>query len=157
MTPKPISFTCYQTIDKSAVDICHEIADMSRWPDFEGYGVMPGIANARYETRTADMVGSVIAVENRDGSTHAEEILCWDVGTRVTMKLFRFQPPVSRLATHFIEDWTFKESVGSTEISRHLDLYPVSRFTRPFLWLISRLLKGAIQSHLKQMANDSNG
>lgn len=148
----PISFTCYQTIDKTAVEICHEIANMDRWPEFTGYGPMPGITEATYEKRTADMVGSVIAVRNQDGSAHAEEILRWDAGTHVTMKLHRFQPPASYLATHFIEDWTFQEKDGRTQIRRHLDLHPVSSVTRPFLWLISRLLKGAIQSHLKQMA-----
>lgn len=123
---RPLSFVCEQDIPKSAEDIAAEIANMDRWSEFNGYGPMPGIEHAEYEMRTDDMVGSRIQVRNRDGSTHVEEIEVWDPGNEIRMRLHEFSPPVSRLATHFIEHWRFEETEGITHVRRSFDMYPVN-------------------------------
>ncbi|MBK8433616.1 MAG: hypothetical protein IPL28_21085 [Chloroflexi bacterium] len=64
---KPITFACHKQIPKSAVEICTEIADVARWSEFGGYGVLPGIAHAEYETKTADMLGSRIRCATQMG------------------------------------------------------------------------------------------
>ena len=54
----PIHFESVKRITRSAHEICDEIADVTRWSEFGGYGVLPGIEQAEYERRTAAIVGS---------------------------------------------------------------------------------------------------
>lgn len=148
----PIRITSQATIPLSPEEICAEIADLSRWPEFDGYGLLPGIKMAEYEERTADMVGSRIRVENRDGSTHVEAIKAWEVGRRIVMELGEFSPPLSHIATHFVEEWGFHEQEQGTLVTRQFQLYPQRLLTRPPLWLIGRLFRRAIDQHLADMA-----
>ena len=149
---KPITFECRKQIPKSAVEICTEIADVARWSEFGGYGVLPGIAHAEYETQTADMVGSRIRVRNTDGSGHVEEIYKWVLGKEVAMKFTGFTPPLSRLATHFTEEWTLTEHERGTAVTRSFALYATRPLARPALWLISLLFRRAIARHLDEIA-----
>lgn len=149
---RPIIFQCSQTIPKSAADICAEIADTARWAEFGGYGILPGIENAAYEKRTADMVGSRIRVRNTDGSEHVEEIYKWIPGEAVGMRFGDFTPPLSYLATQFTEEWRFQAANGATHVVRQFQMFPTRSATRPVLWLISHLFRRAIARHLAQMA-----
>jgi hypothetical protein len=149
---KPITFQYYKIIPKSAVHICTEIADVARWSEFGGYGMMPGIAHAAYETQTADMVGSRIRVRNTDGSEHVEEIYKWVWGEEVAMKFTGFTPPLSRLATHFTEEWHLQEQEEGTAVTRRFALYATRPLARPVLWLISLLFRRAIARHLDKIA-----
>ena len=148
----PIHIASQAIIPLSPEEICAEFADLSRWPEFDGYGPLPGIKMAEYEERTADMVGSRIRVENRDGSTHVESIKVWDVGRQVVMELGEFSPPLSHLATHFVEEWSFQVQEQRTLVTRRFQLYPRSSLTRPPLWLIGRFFRRAIDQHLADMA-----
>ncbi len=150
----PIEFECSQVIPKSANVICAEIANLDRWPEFEGYAFLPGIQSATFEKQTEDMLGTRIRVLNKDGSTHVEEIYAWEVGQKVSMKLHEFSPPLSRLATHFNEEWDFQDQSGSTMVTRKFQLFPKNMGTRPFLWLISLFFKRAIAQHLEKMAKN---
>lgn len=149
---KPISFQCTRLIPASAHAICTEIANVDAWNQFGGYGVLPGIEKAAYETRTEDMVGSRIRVRNTDGSGHVEEILQWTPGKAVAMKLHEFTPPLSSLASHFLEEWTLVPEGSGTRVTRSFQLHPAQPVTRPLLWLISLLFRRAIERHLEQMA-----
>ncbi|MEZ4735036.1 MAG: SRPBCC family protein [Caldilineaceae bacterium] len=151
----PIRFACSATIKKSATTICAEIADVTRWREFPGYGPLPGIANAAYERRTDNMVGSRICVHNTDGSTHVEEITAWKPGVQVAMRLGEFTPPLCHLATHFTEEWSFVEDHGATQVTRSFALFPKRAMTRPLLWLIAQLFRRAIGRHLVEMAEES--
>lgn len=149
---QPICFACSATIDKSASAICAEIADVARWREFPGYGPLPGIADAIYEQRTANMVGSRIRVRNTDSSTHVEGITAWEPGVQVTMRLAEFSPPLCHLATHFTEGWRFEDAHNATLVTRKFELFPKHTVTRPLLWLIARLFQRAIARHLAEMA-----
>lgn len=140
----------------AAAQICARIARVELWPEFEGYGILPGIEAASYERRTAEMTGSRIAVRNRDGSTHVEEITEWSPGVRVTMRMQEFSPPLRSLADHFVEQWDFTEDSSGTRIRRSFSLYPRSALTRVPLWLISRLLQRAVARHLRQMQSSAD-
>ena len=74
---KPIAFNCTETIPLPPEDIAAQILDVAKWPDFRGYGPIPGIKSAEFETRTPNVVGSRIRVLNLYGSTHVEEIVEW--------------------------------------------------------------------------------
>lgn len=71
------------------------------WSKFTGYGILPGIKHARFEQKTSAIVGSRIKVENTDGSRHVEEILLWEEGKRVEMKMHEFSAPLKFMASHF--------------------------------------------------------
>ena len=149
---RPIEFQRRMTIPRSAAEICAEIADVTRWSEFSGYGVLPGIEEAEYEIRTDDMVGSRIRVRNTDGSGHVEEIISWAAGEQITLKLHEFTPPLRRIAKYFTEEWRFRAEGSATEVTRHFKLYPSRSATRPILWLISLLFRRAIARHLAEMA-----
>ena len=150
----PITFSCTATIARSAADISAEILDLSRWSEFTGYGFLPGIQSATFETRTEQIVGSRIAVQNSDGSHHIEAITEWRPGERIEMQLQEFSSPLNRVADHFVETWTFVEDENDTAVTRSFALYSTSWATRPFLWLISLAFRRAIQHHLKMMATN---
>jgi hypothetical protein len=155
---KPITFECTHVIPASATEICDQIADMARWSAFDGYGFLPGIERAAYEIRTEGMVGSRIRVTNADGSTHVEEIMRWEHGHAVRMRLHEFSPPLANLASYFDEDWRFEPHTDGTNepcttVTRTLSLYPKRMLTRPLVWLISLVFRRAIAQHLKEMAD----
>ena len=148
----PIVFQCSQMIPVSAIDICSAIADTTRWREFRGYGLLPGIESAEYENRTADMIGSRIRVRNTDGSGHVEEISQWVPGKAVGMTLQAFTPPLSYLATHFTEEWHFQSEQEATLVTRRFQMFPIRPATRPLVWLISLLFRKAIVRQLADMA-----
>lgn len=152
---QPVRFACSATINKSATAICTEIADVARWREFPGYGPLPGIANAAYERRTDNMVGSCIRVQNTDGSTHVEEITVWEPGARVAMRLGEFAPPLCHLATHFTEEWRFAGDNGAARVTRTFALFPKHAVTRPLLWLVAQLFRRAVARHLASMAQET--
>lgn len=154
-TMTPITFSCTAMIARSATDIAHEILDLSRWSEFTGYGFLPGIQSATFETRTEQIVGSRIAVQNSDGSHHIEAITEWRPGEQIEMRLQEFSEPLNRIADHFVETWTFSEDKNGTNVTRSFALYPTSWATRPLLWFISIAFRRAIQHHLKMMASDN--
>lgn len=149
---RPISFQCRKLTTKSPHEIAAEVADTERWSDFQGYAFLPGIEQAQFETRTPDMIGSRVRVRNSDGSQHVEEIIAWDPDHKIAMKFQEFTPPLSRLATHFIEELTFAPEEEATLVTRKFQMYPTNTVARLPLWLISLLFRRAIAAHLDDLA-----
>ena len=147
---KPIEITILGQTQKSPQEICSELLDTNCWSEFKGYSILPGIQNAHFETRTPTVIGSRIKVQNTDGSSHIEEIIEWDIVNKVAMKFQEFDPPLSYLATHFIEEWSFSTSNNETEISRSMTLYPKGFYGWLMLLPISRLMKKAFEKNLPQ-------
>jgi hypothetical protein len=148
---RPITFSCEATLPQHPEEIASQILDLSKWPEFNGYGPLPGIRVAEFETKTAEIVGTRIRVTNRDGSTHVEEIVEWEPTRCLRLHMHEFSPPVSRLATSFDESWEFEPNGDKTHVVRSIEMHPKSALTRPLLWLIALLLRRAIARHLKQM------
>jgi len=154
---EPIGFTCSEVLPLSSREICAEIARVEGWSGFAGYGIVPGIAHAEYETRTAGVTGSRIRVRNRDGSRHVEEVLEWDPDRRVVMRIAEFSPPLDRVCERFVETWTFEPREGGTLAHRAFALYPRSRPARLLLRGVSFFLRRAIERHLAQMKRSARG
>ena len=152
---RPIRFACQETLPYPPEQIARQILDLDRWPEFRGYGVLPGIRAAQFERQTPEVVGTRIRVTSTDGSTHVEEIVEWEPDRLLRLHMGEFSPPVSRLAIGFDETWQFEPTGEGTRVIRSFELHPRSGATRPLLWLISLLLKRAIARHLRQMKEAS--
>lgn len=148
---KPITFTCTATLPFTPEEIAGRMLDLANWTDFTGYGVLPGVRSAEFESRTPGVVGTRIRVTNTDGSSHVEEIIEWEPARRLRLDMKDFSPPLSRLATGFEENWEFERHGDGTRVVRSFRIHPKSLFARPVLWLISFLLKRAIARHLSKM------
>ena len=147
----PIRFTREDVLKNTPEEIAAHILDLSNWSDFTGYGIIPGIEQAEFEIRTPEVVGTRIRAKNRDGSTHVEEIVAWDLPRRLQLRIHDFSAPVCYIADHFDEFWEFTVVEEGTHITRSMELYARSFFTRPLLWLISLWLRRAIAKHLAEL------
>ncbi len=124
---------------------------MTTGPAFRGYGPIPGIKSAEFETRTRGVLGTRIRVTNLDGSSHVEEIAEWHPNRRLQLQMGTFSKPLSGLATGFLETWEFERVGNETKVTRSFELNAKSVLTKPVLWFISFFLKRAIGRHLTQM------
>ncbi len=147
----PITFSCEATLPLAPEEIGRQILDLTKWPDFHGYGPMPGIKVAEFEVQRPETLGTRIRVTNQDGSNHVEEIVEWQPEQRIRLEMKDFSPPLSRLATRFEETWEFKRVAGGTHVTRSFQLHAKSRLARSLLWAISFFLKKAISRHLREM------
>ena len=148
---KPITFACNESLALAPEDIAQHILDLTKWPDFHGYGPLPGIKAAEFEIKTPDIVGSRIRVTNLDGSSHVEEVVEWQPTRRIRLHMKEFSLPLSRLATWFVETWGFERVGNETKVTRSFEMNAKSILAWPVLWVISFLLKRAIARHLREM------
>lgn len=148
----PIKIEVQSIVKISAKEICSIILDTKQWSEFEGYSIIPGIEKAEFEKRTGEVVGSRIKVHNKDGSSHIEEIIEWDVNKKVVLKFLEFNSPLKNFATHFIEEWNFIVSGRENEIYRSMKMYPKNLPGWIFLKQISMLMKKALVKNLIQLS-----
>ena len=148
---EPITFRCVESLPGGPEPIARMILDLTKWPDFHGYGPIPGIKSAVFEIETPGVVGTRIRVTNLDGSSHVEEIVEWQPDRRVRLEMKEFSPPLSRLAAMFEEIWEFEPAEGETRVTRSFRIHARSRMSRCLLWVLSFLLKRAIARNLREM------
>ena len=148
---KTVQFACETLLPQTPEVIAGQILDLSNWPEFKGYGPLPGIKQAIFEVQTNEIVGTRIRVTNRDGSTHAEEIIEWEPKRCLRLCMYDFSPPLSWLATSFDETWELAVTDRGTKVLRSFAMHPKSILTMPLLWLISLLLRRAIVQHLEDI------
>lgn len=158
----PITFSCTACLPLAPRAVGEQILDLSRWPEFTGYGPLPGIMSAEFEVRTDTVVGSRIRVVNTDRSTHVETITEWAPEHRLVLELADFGKPLARFATRFVETWELSSApdgtcVVGTCVVRRFDVYPTGPLARPMLWLITRLLRRAVRRHLSTIRASSIG
>ena len=149
------TFACDETLALAPEDVARQILDLTKWPDFHGYGPLPGIKAAEFEVKTSDIVGSRIRVTNQDGSSHVEEIVEWQPTHRIRLHMKEFSLPLSRLATLFTETWEFERVGNETKVTRSFEMNAKSLLAWPVLWMISFMLKTAIARHLREMRTKS--
>ena len=148
---KPTTVSCEESLPLAPEEIAGQILDLTRWPNFRGYGPIPGIKSAEFEVRTPGVIGTRIRVVNRDGSRHIEEIVKWQPERRIQLKVHEFSPPLSWLATRFVETLEFQCVDGGTNVERTLQLHPTSILARLPLRVLSFFLKRAMTRHLREM------
>src|SRR5262245_12261498 len=148
---KPVAFTCKETLSSAPEEIARAILDLTKWPEFQGYGPIPGIKLAEFDFQAPGILGSRIRVINLDGSTHVEEIVEWQPDRRIRLQMKEFSSPLSRWAAGFEETWEFERVEGGTKVVRSFELHAKSRLARVLLWVISFFLKRAIGRNLREL------
>jgi hypothetical protein len=142
-----ITFSIDVTSTVSPDEILEGIFDVDKWTSFAGYGPLPGIRKVIKESPMNAPLGTVFYVENTDGSQHRETVMDIDPSRSITMKIDDFAPPLSSLATHFVERWDFCDFDTSHRIIRTFELHSTTRFSTIPLWAISHLLRKAVKRH----------
>jgi hypothetical protein len=148
----PIAIHIHGNTTQTPAEICTQLLDLERWPEFQGYSILPGIQSAHFEVKTPNMLGSRIAVQNTDGSAHIEEIITWDVDRQVALKFQNFSAPLNNLASHFIETWTFTPTDRGTDIIRAMSMYPKNILGWLMLLPISQMMKKAFEKQAQTMS-----
>jgi hypothetical protein len=151
---KPLEIKISGRSQKSSQEICAEFLDTDRWSEFEGYFILPGIEKAHFEIKTPALVGSRIIVQNKDGSSHVEEIIQWDVENKIALRFQEFHSPLQYFAAYFIEAWEFRKSGDGTEITRRMTMAPKGLFGWLMLAPISLLMKKSFEKNLIQLSQD---
>ena len=146
----PITFSCEEPLPATPADIARNILDLSRWSEFTGYGVIPGIKSAVFDRRTDDIIGTRIRVTSTDNSSYIEEITEWEP-TRITIEMKELSAALAALATKIIERWELEPADGHTKVTRTFQLYAKSFLTKIPLHLIAVALKKAVSMHLQQL------
>lgn len=148
----PITFSCRAELHVPPAALAEAILRVENWADFGGFGPIPGIAAAEFETREPGEVGTRIRVSNRDGSRHVEEIKEWKPEHRLVLEMKEFSPPLSRLADRIVETWDVEASGDTTRVCRSFAMFPKRWWATPVLWILSFFLKAAVARHLRQVA-----
>lgn len=148
---RPIEIRVTGRTTQSPVEICEAALDMDRWSEFQGYMMIPGIAEAHFEKKTPEVVGSRIRVHNKDGSSHVEEILEWDPTRKVVFRFQAFGSPLKYLASHFIETWLFSPAPNATVITRQMTMHPNGISGWLLLFPVSRMMKRAFEKNKHQL------
>ncbi|MBX7157734.1 MAG: hypothetical protein K1X66_05045 [Verrucomicrobiae bacterium] len=151
-----LRFVCETPIKMGVETIFEKIQNLENWTSFKGYGPLPGIRKTEYAVKTNGITGSVVQVENTDGSRHTESFLEWIPEQKIVIKLSDFSSPLSKLSTHFIETWSFLSSGDSRLMRREFELYPKHFMALPFLWIIAQLMKKAVNRHSAFIASQTS-
>ena len=122
---KPITFACEGTFRLAPEDIARQILDLTKWPDFHGYGPLPGIKVAEFEVQTPGIVGTRIRVTDTDGSSHIEEIVEWEPDRRLRLLMHEFSAPLRSL-TFFNNVITAGPQKGQTDKASTSYIYRVT-------------------------------
>lgn len=150
MSPIKFDTRTYSSVHQDS--LFEQVLILDNWQSFSGFGPVPGIAKAEFINEQSEIQGRRIAVTNTDGSSHVEEIKRWEPPDSIEMEIKEFSPPLSRLASHFLERWSFQASTsGKTMVVRTFELYPKNQLTRPALWLIARFLHRAVSKHTNEI------
>ncbi|MBK7878205.1 MAG: SRPBCC family protein [Planctomycetes bacterium] len=147
----PIRVRVVRELRRTPAQVGEALLQLENWPAFRGYGPLPGIRAARFRVRTEGVVGTQIAVTNRDGSSHVEEITEWLNPNAIVLRLSEFTAPLCFLATHFIERWVFVPAPAGCRAERSFELYPRTWWGGVLLRLIAPLLRRAAERHLSDL------
>lgn len=144
----PITFSIDEMVSASPDDIARQFLDLDRWRAFQGFGSIPAISNARFETKKENLVGATIRITNSDGSSNLATISEWQPDTRVSLKMTDFIGPLVDLVTSIEQILEFEaDDRGTTKVTRYVHIHPKSEEAITALHDIALDLKKAILIH----------
>jgi ribosome-associated toxin RatA of RatAB toxin-antitoxin module len=92
--------------------------DAPNFVSFVGFGPIPGIRKATYETVGEPRIGSKRRITKTDGTEHFEELVVFDRPRRHVSRITGLSPPFSWLVRYGEDDWKFMPSNSGTLIER---------------------------------------
>ena len=100
---------------------------------FTGFGPIPGIREALYETPGNPRLGSVRRIVKTDGTAHREEITVFEPPVRHVSRITGIAPPFSWLVSSGEDDWLFAADGSGTLVTRRFSF----ELTTPLAVLIA--------------------
>lgn len=87
--------------------------DAANFVSFTGFGIVPGIRSARYETAEPPRLGSRRRILKTDGTEHLEEIIAFERPVLHVSRITALSPPLAWLVRSGEDAWRFR-SEGAT-------------------------------------------
>lgn len=147
---QPIRVVSVRSMSVPPDQIGAQLLALENWKSFSGYGPLPGILEARFRRKTPEIIGTQIEVQNSDGSSHIEEIEEW-LPSGITLRFSGFSAPLSRIADHFLERWSFAPEGDRYRVSRGFALYPKNLAGALLLRMVGPLMRRAVDRHLDEI------
>jgi hypothetical protein len=123
------------------------IVDLDAWPQFPGFGPVPGIVDAKLVNGATVGPGSRIRVTNTDGSVHHEVMKRFEVGRHVTIEM-ELTPPAAYVMAGIDERVDVEAHGAGTRITRRFTVRPRWFFLAPVAWVIAHVfLRRAVGRH----------
>lgn len=117
--------------------------DAANFTSFVGFGPVPGIRKASYETAGPPRLGSTRRILKTDGTEHIEEITVFERPSRHTSRITALSPPFSWLVRSGQDDWKFVADGSGTVVERTFTFtltYPLAALVAfPLLHLFMRM------------------
>ena len=149
-----IAFSVEFESSRPAKALCDAIFDVTQWSTFEGYGPLPGIAEAEIIQAGVTQVGTKFREKNRDGSHHEETVIDFVAGHAITLRMDNFPVPVRHIASHFIERWAFEARGNMTSVTRTFELHPRNLFGSVVLRIVAIIFRRAVENHSRRLARE---
>lgn len=92
--------------------------DADNFVSFVGFGPIPGIRTATYETPGEPRVGSKRRIVETNGAEHLEEIVELQRPSRHNSRITGLAPPFSWLVRYAEDDWRFAPARSGTALER---------------------------------------
>jgi hypothetical protein len=93
--------------------------DAANFVSFVGFGFVPGIRSARYETEEPPRLGSRRRILKTDGTEHLEEIIAFERPVLHGSRISALSPPLSWLVRSGEDTWRFRaEGASGTAVER---------------------------------------
>ncbi|MCA9245308.1 MAG: hypothetical protein KDA32_15235 [Phycisphaerales bacterium] len=146
----PITFECRHQTTVSLAEIVDNILVLENWTTFTGWGPLPGIRAATFDSRTPELVGTKFRVVSTNGDQHTETITRWEPGRLLETRMADFPRSLRWMATHFIERWITEGDLardGHHTVVRQFEMFPTSGMTRPLLRMIGFMMRQAVNRH----------
>lgn len=149
-----LSFTAHRFIPAEPAGVFDYTNDAKNFVSFVGFGIVPGIREARYETEGEPRLGSRRRVMNTDGTEHIEEIVAFERPTLHVSRITGLSAPLSWLVRWAEDAWRFVPGDTGTRVDRTFTV----ELTSP-LWsvvafpLMHIFMRTAVNRDLRNVGN----
>lgn len=106
---------------------------------FVGFGIVPGIRDARYETEGEPGLGSRRRITKTDGTEHIEEIVVFERPALHVSRIAGLSPPLSWLVREAEDGWRFTAVATGTRVDRTFTFELTSALWFPFAFPLMHL------------------
>ena len=126
--------------------------DAANFTTFAGFGPIPGIRTATYETAGEPAAGSRRRMIKTDGTEHIEEIVRLERPSRHVSKITALSPPFSWLVKSGEDDWRFIASDKGTIVERTFAFELTTPIAAVVAWpLLQLFMRPAVKRDLRNI------